>query len=104
MFSLLSQCIKDASVLRRLQFSAKFYPQSMPNYWGSIASFSVKNKEERNGLTPDLAQQIVENLEVFDRVFMSDRDLIMDIVSMKNSGNDDLLGVVLISDKVSCRC
>ena len=104
MFSLLSQCIKDASVLRRLQFSAKFYPQSMPNYWGSIASFSVKNKEERNGLTPDLAQQIVENLEVIDSgVFTSDRDLIMDIVSMKNSGNDDLLGVVLISEKVSCR-
>lgn len=62
----------------------------MPNYWGSIASFSVKNKEERNGLTPDLARQIVENLEVIDSgVFTSDRDLIMDILSMKNSGNDD---------------
>lgn len=104
MFSLLSQYIKDASVLRRLQFSAKFYPQSVPNYWESLALFSVKNKEERNGLTPDLARQIIENLEVIDSgALSSDRDLMKEIVSMKKGGNDDPLGVVLISDKVNCR-
>lgn len=96
--------MKDASVLRRLQFAAKFYPPSLPNYWESLAQFSVKNKEERNGLSPDLARQIIENLEVIDSgALSSDRDLIKEIVLMKKGGNDDLLGVVLISDKASCR-
>ena len=66
MFSLLGQTIKDASVLQRLEFAACFYPKSMTRYWEYLATFSVKDKEHRNSVTADLAQQIVENLEVVD--------------------------------------
>lgn len=103
MFSLVSQTIKDVSVLRRLQFAATIYPKDLPRRWEKLASFSVKHKPERNCLTPELAQVVVENLEVVDGgAFSSDAELTYEIAAMKNTGSDAPLGVILISDKVSC--
>lgn len=103
-FSLLSQSIKDASVLRRLEFAASFYPKSMPKYWENLVLFSTKDKEDRNSITPELAHQIIENLDIVDsRCFASDVELTKEIVTMKKVGSDAPLGVVLISDKESCQ-
>ena len=66
MFSLVSQTIKDVSVLRRLQFAATVYPKDLPRRWEKVALFSAKHKPERNCLTPETAQLVVENLEVVD--------------------------------------
>ncbi len=104
MLSMLSKSIKDASVLRRLEFAAGFYPRSMPHYWETVASFSLKTKEERNTLTSEQARQFVENIEVIDDgAFKSDIQLTKEIASMEKLGADVPLGVVLISGKNSCR-
>ena len=103
MFSLISQSIKDASVLRTLEFAATFYPKCMPNYWERIVSFSMNSKENRNSLTVENVRQLVENLEVIDnKALASDVELTKEIVMMAKSGTDDPLGVVLISGKISC--
>ena len=67
MFSSLYKSIKDASVIRRLEFAANFYPPSMPKYWENIAMFSVKTREDRNEVNPEQARQIIENLKVVDK-------------------------------------
>ena len=104
MFPLLSQSIKDASVLRRLEFAANFLPNTMPNYSDCLASFSLKGKEDTSTLTPQQAHQFVENLQVIDkRAFSSDLELTKEIVLMNRPRTDIPLGVVLISRKVSCR-
>ena len=103
MLPLLSKCIKDASVLRRLEFAASFYPRSMPNYWENLASFSLKEKEDRNTLTSDLAHQFIENMEVLDKeTFSSDIQLNKEIMTMKRQGSDTPIGVVLISTNDKC--
>lgn len=104
MFSLLSHSIKDASVLRRLQFAARFYPKDMPNYSEHLALFSLKGKEGRNTLSPEQACQFVENMEVIDnRALNSDTELTKEIVKMTKYGSDVPLGVILISGKEFCR-
>lgn len=103
MLPMLSKSIGDASVLRRLEFAATFYPRCMPGYWENLASFSLKTKENRNTLTSDLAHQFVENLEVLDKeAFTSDLQLMEEIVGMERQGSDTPLGVVLISMNDKC--
>ena len=66
MLSTLSQNVRDVSVVRRLSFAATFLPKSMPNYWESVASFSVAHRQLRNNLTTEQVKVLVENLEEID--------------------------------------
>lgn len=76
MLSLLSKSVKDASVLRRLEFAANFYPRYMPNYCENLVSFSLKGKEDKNSLTSDTALQLVDNLKALDgEAFSTDLEL-----------------------------
>ena len=103
MFSLLSQSIKDLSVLRRLEFAARFYPRSMPNFSDRLASFSLLTREGRNSLTAEQARHFVQNLELIDNgALASDVELTTEIVKMTKSGSDAPLGIVLISSKINC--
>lgn len=101
MLSVLCKTIKDASVVRRLEFAASFYPRSMPSYWERVASFSLKTKEDRNSLAPDQARQFVENIEVVDNgAFASDIELTREM--MEKQGEGMPRGIVLISQNESC--
>ena len=106
MLSTLSKSVKDASVLRKLEFAANFYPRSTPNYWDNLAYFCASQKEDKNNLTADLARQLVDNLKVLDKeAFCSDLELTKEIIMMKRQGSDIPLGVVLIStNKKCCMC
>lgn len=104
MFSILSKSLKDASVLRRLEFAARFYPRGMHYYSESVVSFSVKAKRERNNLTVEQADSIIENLEMIDDgEFSSDMELTKEIVMMEKHESESPLGVVLVSSKTRCR-
>lgn len=95
---------KDASVLRRLEFAADFFPRSMPHYWDTVALFSLKTKEGRNCLTPEQAHQFVDNIKMIDEgAFTSDLGLTKEIATMTKAGADVPFGVVLISDKKNRR-
>ncbi len=95
--------VKDISVIRRLEFAARFFPRTMPNYWDTIASFSLDSKEDRNNMTSEEARLFIENLEVVDQdAVKSDNELIREAVSMKRMGTDDSLGIILISNRMSC--
>lgn len=59
MLSLATKSIKDASVLRRLEFAATYFPQDMPNYSENVAAFALKGKEDRNSLDPEQALQLI---------------------------------------------
>lgn len=103
MLSLLSQSIKDLSVVRRLEFAARFYPRSMPNFANSLASFSLRNGDTRNSVTAEQAQHFVQNLEVLDSgALASDVELTKEILMIKKPGSDAPMGVVLISSKDKC--
>ena len=104
MFSQFSQFVKDVSVVRRLQFAARFSPKTMPNYWDHITAFSQETKAHRNSLTPENVRLLIENLEVIDQgAFASDKELTKEIVMMAKPGTDAPLGIILISSKESCR-
>lgn len=104
MLSLVSKTIRDASVLRRLEFAAGYFPQDMPGYIDQIMTFALKGREDRNTLSPEQALQLIENLQLLDNeALVSDKDLIQEIVSMKKPGRDDPLGIVLVSAKSNCR-
>ena len=104
MFSVVSQSIKDASVLRRLQFAGNFLPRDMPAYSEILAAFSVDKNEKRNSLSPEKALLLVENLKAVDSAFFrTDTELTREIVEMKRPGSDAYLGIVLISSKTTCR-
>lgn len=104
MLSLASKSVKDASVLRRLQFAASFYPKDLPNYSENIIAFALKGKEDRNSLNPDQALQLVENMQCLDSgSLISEVELIKEIVLMKRAGSDAPLGIVLLSRKTKCK-
>lgn len=91
------------SVLRRLQFAANFYPRSMPNYWERLVSFSVKSREDRNSLTPEQACQFIQNIQVIDsEALLTDAELTNEITEMERHGSDVPLGMVFVSEKLSC--
>lgn len=101
MLSVLCKTIKDASVVRRLEYAASFYPRSMPSYWERVASFSLKTKEDRNTLAPDQARQFVENIEVVDNgAFASDIELTREMMEKQGEGMPH--GIVVISQNESC--
>ena len=103
MFSQLSKFIKDASVLRRLEFASSFLPRSMPNYWENLVTFSLKTKEDRNSLTHEQARLFIENVEVIDKgAVLTDLELTKEIIQMENQGTDAPLGIVLISNNANC--
>lgn len=103
MLSTLSQKVRDVSVVRRLSFAATFLPKSMPNYWESVANFSVAHRQSRNNLTTQQVKVLVENLEEIDGgTFASDDVLIREIVDMPRCGTDIPQGIILISSKHSC--
>ena len=104
MLSLVSKHLNDPSVLRKAEFAARFYPRSMPRFWDQVATFSLRNREHRNSLSPDQARHLVENIEVIDEeALASDVNLTKEIVEMARPGTDTPLGIVLISNKESCR-
>lgn len=104
MLSLVSQSVKDASVLRRLEFAATYLPHDMPDYADYVIAFALKNNEARNYLTPQQALQFVENIKFADSAALaSDVNLVKEIVMMKSLGSDDPLGVILISSISDCR-
>ena len=103
MFTLVSKSVKDASVLRRLQFAASFLPKDTPKYGEALTSFALRGKEDRNSLNPEQAIQIAENLSmVYATALASDLELTREIVSMKRPGSDTPMGFVLISKKSKC--
>lgn len=55
MFVLVTKSVKDASVLRKMQFAAVFLPKEIPNYGDLLTSFALKGKEDRNSLDPGQA-------------------------------------------------
>lgn len=94
---------KVVSVIRKLSFAASFYPISMPNYWETVAEFSVLHSNPRNSLTSEEAQILVENLEMLDsNTFFSDQDLTKEIIGISRPGRDIPLGVVLVSSRENC--
>lgn len=102
MFSSLYKSVRDASVIRRLQFAANFYPRSMPKYWENVASFSIKTRGETNELNPEQARQIVENLEVIDKeALTTDDELLKEITTAEDVSEST--GIVLISGNESCQ-
>jgi hypothetical protein len=104
MLSLASQSIKDASVLRRLEFAAGFLQQDMPNYYEHVLAFALKGKEDRNAINPDQARLLVENIQLLDSgALASEKELVKEITMMKSVGNDAPLGVILISSRANCR-
>ena len=93
MLSTLSKSVKDASVLRKLEFAANFYPRSTPNYWDNLAYFCASQKEDKHNVTADLARQLVDNLKVLDKeAFCLDLELTKEIIMMKRQGSDIPLG------------
>ena len=81
MLSTLSQKVRG--VVRRLSFATTFLPSSMPNYWESVASFSVAHRQSRNNLTTEQVKVLVENLEEIDSgTLASDDVLIREIVEV----------------------
>lgn len=104
MLSQASKLMKDASVLRRLEFAAGFYSPDMPNYSDYILAFAVKGKEDRNCLDPEQALQLVENIQYLDsEVFVPEVELVKEIVSVKRSGSDMPLGIILLSSNNECK-
>lgn len=103
MLSSLFQKVRDVSVIKRLSFATAFLPNSMPNYWQTVADFSVQQKPSRNDLTAQQVKVLVENLEVMDaEAFTTEQDLVQEIIGMSLPGRNFPLGIVLISNKVNC--
>lgn len=103
MLSLLSQSVKDASVLRRLEFAAAYLPQDMPSYSECVAAFALKGKEDRNSLNPDQVLTVIQNMQFMDSgALISDVELTKEIIMMKRTGSDAPLGIVLLSNKKNC--
>ena len=103
MLSTLYQKVKDVSVVRRLSFAANFLPRGMPNYWETVASFSVAHRQSRNNLTSEQVQVLSENLELIDKeAFATDQDLIKEIVEMPLCGTAVPQGIILISSRENC--
>ena len=102
MFRILSEHLKDVSVLRRLLFAATHLPREVPNHLGVAVEFATCGKVERNCITEDLARVIVENIECFDSTaFATDDHLLKQLIAFKPS-NSRPLGIVLISPEESC--
>ena len=100
MFSQWNHYVKDLSVIRRVAFATRFYPQCMPAYWDKCISFGVHGKEARCKLSPDNVKVLVENMKVMDKgMFASDDELVQEICPC----SDELqLGVVLVSPRDTC--
>lgn len=103
MLNTLCKSIRDASVLRRLEFAAKFYPRSMPKYWEYIALFSVAARENTNVLDPEQARQIIENLEVIDGEALTTDDKLLKEITTSDASTREPVGIVLMSENDSCQ-
>ena len=102
MFSSLYKSVRDASVIRRLEFASNFYPKSMPKYWEHLASFSIKTRGDGNEMNPEQARQIIENLEVMDKeALATDDELLKEITTAEDVS--DPMGIILISENDSCQ-
>jgi cellobiose-specific phosphotransferase system component IIB len=102
MVSLLTD-IKDLSVVRRMAFAATFLPESMPNYWETVAAFGLKGKESRNKITAETARLLVENWKCLDRaLFDTDDELLSEFVGTSVFNSRVKMGVVLLSPQECC--
>lgn len=103
MLSQASQLIKDASVLRRLEFAAGFYPPDLPNYYERVLQFATKGKENRHSLDPQQALELLDNMKYLDsQAFIPETELIKEIITMKHGGSDMSIGIILLSSKKLC--
>ena len=94
--------VKDVSVLRRMIFATTYLPQELPQYWDIIAFFSCTGSRSQIG--SDTVKLLIENLQVLNRqAFASDADLTRELLTMPVEMSKEPLGVVLISEKQTCR-
>ena len=96
-----SNLTSDVSVLRRLVFAAKNINTSAPGYWDLVRGFGFKYSPEKPGAKK--VQTFIENLALLDQEsFFGDRELLAELHQFEGyHGNP--LGILLISNKETCR-
>lgn len=96
-----SNLTSDVSVLKRLVFAAKNINASAPGYWDLVRRFGFKHSPEKHDSRK--VQIFIENLASLDQEsFSSDTELLTELYQFEGyHGNP--LGIILISNKETCR-
>lgn len=99
---LAATAVKDVSVLRRMIFATAYLPQELPQYWDIVASFSCIGS--RYQISSSTVKVLMENMQVLNRqAFATDVDLTQELLSVPMGSSNEPIGIVLISEKQSCR-
>ena len=99
---LVTEYIKDLTVLRRFLFAATFLPPEYPTYVETVCRFAV-HKTAHPALQPDIAKLLLENLKVLNEAaFMQDPQLTVQLLNMPNVSGKPT-GIVLMPQQSKCR-
>jgi len=104
MSKILNRALGDAAVLHRLCFAARTLPVGSPNYWETVANFSIIGKPGYS-VTGFEAKVFIENLKYLNPgVFECDVELMKQLVRIpKHSTRDqEYIGMVLVSPVELC--
>ena len=94
--------VKDVSVLRRMLFATANLPQDLPGYWEVIAKFACDGSS--TSIDAATVKLLMENLQVLnDQAFSTDLKLTKELLNADSKSSVQPLGIVLLSDKSSCR-
>ena len=89
-------------ITRRLVFAASFLPNDIPQFWDIVAKFGnlASGKQE---ITAESARIMVENIQACKpNIFISDSELINQIVQIEYSVTKKQLGIPLVPDEKTC--
>ena len=94
--------MEDNAISRRLLFAASFLPNDLPQFWETVAKFGnlASSKQE---ITAESARITVENIQALkSNIFISDSELINQMVEMEYGVTGKQLGIPLVSDEKTC--
>ena len=94
--------MEDTDVTRRLLFAASFLPKDIPQFWDTVAKFGILASCKQE-ITGESARIMVENAQAFNsNIFISDSELMNQIVQMEYSVTKKQLGIPLVPDEKTC--
>ena len=103
MLAQLGCVVSDVSVLRRMLFAVTQLPHDFPSLWETVVLFGVRDKSDRNTITPNQAKVLFENLsELNIEAFVNDTALLIELSQLQLPSTSQPLGIILISPKTTC--
>ena len=103
MLGVISNYIKDVSVLRRLMFAVAVLSPDSDLLWSIVVEFATAGEVSRETISSDIAKALMENIQTLNsRAFDSDEMLFKELTCLDHSGTQGV-GVPLISKESKCK-